>query len=68
MGVRDPRRRSPQGNLPTELSSFVGRHRELLEIRRLLAVTHTVTLTVLGTKNSASKGKAVVVDAFVVHG
>src|SRR2546430_1025209 len=33
------------GNLPVELSSFVGRSRELLEIRRLLAMTHTVTLT-----------------------
>ena len=43
--VRDPRRRSTPGNLPIELSSFVGRNREQLEIRRLLAVTHTVTLT-----------------------
>jgi predicted ATPase/DNA-binding CsgD family transcriptional regulator len=43
--VRDPRRRSTRGNLPVELSSFVGRNREQLEIRRLLAVTHTVTLT-----------------------
>jgi predicted ATPase/DNA-binding CsgD family transcriptional regulator len=38
-------RYSTQGNLPVELSSFVGRRAELLEIRRLLAVTHTVTLT-----------------------
>ena len=36
---------SPPGNLPVELSSFVGRGRELLEIKRLLAVAHTVTLT-----------------------
>jgi non-specific serine/threonine protein kinase len=36
---------SAPGNLPVELSSFVGRGRELLEIRRLLAVAHTVTLT-----------------------
>jgi non-specific serine/threonine protein kinase len=43
--VHDPRRRSTPGNLPVELSSFVGRTREQLEIRRLLAVTHTVTLT-----------------------
>jgi predicted ATPase/DNA-binding CsgD family transcriptional regulator len=34
-----------QGNLPVELNSFVGRDAELLEVRRLLAVTHTVTLT-----------------------
>jgi predicted ATPase/DNA-binding CsgD family transcriptional regulator len=33
------------GNLQVELSSFVGRNAELLEIRRLVAVTHTVTLT-----------------------
>jgi non-specific serine/threonine protein kinase len=43
--VRDPCRRSAPGNLPVELSSFIGRGREQLEIRRLLAVTHTVTLT-----------------------
>ena len=43
--VRDPRRRPVPGNLPVELSSFVGRNREQLEIRRLLALTHTVTLT-----------------------
>src|SRR5437868_5833909 len=36
---------SPPGNLPVELSSFVGRGRELLEIKRLLAVAPTVTLT-----------------------
>jgi predicted ATPase/DNA-binding CsgD family transcriptional regulator len=34
-----------QAKLPVELNSFVGRNRELLEIRRLLAVTRTVTLT-----------------------
>jgi non-specific serine/threonine protein kinase len=39
------RRDPPPGNLPVELSSFVGRRAELLEIRRLLAVTHTVTVT-----------------------
>jgi predicted ATPase/DNA-binding CsgD family transcriptional regulator len=33
------------GNLPVELSSFVGRAPELLEIRRLLPVAHAVTLT-----------------------
>lgn len=42
--VPDTGRRSPPGNLPAELSSFVGRDRELLELKRLLAVTHTVTL------------------------
>ena len=39
------RPRSPQGNLPVELSSFVGRSRELSEIRRLLQAAHAITLT-----------------------
>jgi predicted ATPase/DNA-binding CsgD family transcriptional regulator len=34
-----------RGNLPLELSSFVGRGRELSELRRLLPVAHAVTLT-----------------------
>src|SRR3954447_7695474 len=33
------------GNLPVELSSFVGRGRELAEVRRLLSVAHAITLT-----------------------
>jgi predicted ATPase/DNA-binding CsgD family transcriptional regulator len=33
------------GNLPVELSSFVGRAPELVQIRRLLPVAHVVTLT-----------------------
>jgi predicted ATPase/DNA-binding CsgD family transcriptional regulator len=37
--------RSRAGNLPAELSSFIGRDAQLLEVRRRLAVTHTVTLT-----------------------
>ena len=36
---------APPDNLAVELSSFVGRGHELLEIRRLLATAHTVTLT-----------------------
>jgi non-specific serine/threonine protein kinase len=36
---------TPLGNLPVELTSFVGRTQELPEIRRLLAVAHAVTLT-----------------------
>src|SRR5215207_43320 len=39
------RQRSPPGNLPVELSSFVGRSRELSEVRRLLHVAHAITLT-----------------------
>jgi predicted ATPase/DNA-binding CsgD family transcriptional regulator len=38
-------KRVPPGNLPVELSSFVGRDRELAEVRRLLPVTHAITLT-----------------------
>ena len=37
-----------QGNLQVELTSFVGRAQELLEIQRLLAVARTVTLTGAG--------------------
>ncbi|HZD86978.1 MAG TPA: NB-ARC domain-containing protein, partial [Gaiellaceae bacterium] len=33
-----------RGNLPVELDSFIGRNRELVEIKRLLAMTHIVTL------------------------
>jgi len=33
------------GNLPLELTSFVGRDRELADIRRLLARAHAITLT-----------------------
>lgn len=37
-----------QGNLPADLTSFVGRRRELGEIRRLLSVSRLVTLTGVG--------------------
>ena len=33
------------GNVPAELSSFVGRARELAEVKRLLAAARVVTLT-----------------------
>jgi hypothetical protein len=36
------------GNLPTELTSFVGRRDELAEVRRLLAGSHLLTLTGVG--------------------
>jgi predicted ATPase len=36
------------GNLPTELTSFVGRREELAEVRRLLAGSHLVMLTGIG--------------------
>jgi predicted ATPase len=37
--------RSRPGNLPAELTSFVGRRRELSEVKRLLATTRLLTLT-----------------------
>ena len=36
------------GNLPVELTSFVGRDRELAEVRRLSAGAHVITLTGAG--------------------
>ena len=37
--------RRPPGNLPAELSSFVGRRREITEVRQLLSRSRLVTLT-----------------------
>jgi predicted ATPase/DNA-binding CsgD family transcriptional regulator len=39
------RQRSVPGNVPAELSSFVGRARDLVEVGRLLAAARVVTLT-----------------------
>jgi hypothetical protein len=36
---------STTGNLPVELTSFVGRERELSGVRRLLSTAHSITLT-----------------------
>jgi predicted ATPase/DNA-binding CsgD family transcriptional regulator len=38
-------KQSTAGNLPGELSSFVGRGRELAEVKRLLSSAHVITLT-----------------------
>jgi len=43
MAVRTARSRA--GNLPSELTSFVGRRHELAEIKRLLTTTRLLTLT-----------------------
>ncbi len=40
-----PALRTPRGNLPAETSSFVGRQREITELRELLARTRLLTLT-----------------------
>jgi predicted ATPase/DNA-binding CsgD family transcriptional regulator len=45
VAIAPGRRHSRPGNLPVELSSFVGRGQELSEIRRLLPTTRAVTLT-----------------------
>lgn len=42
---RAPAPERPLGNLPVELSSFVGREREIAEIKKLLAQTRLLTLT-----------------------
>jgi len=39
---------SRAGNLPAELTSFVGRRREVAEVRRLLSMSRLVTLTGVG--------------------
>jgi non-specific serine/threonine protein kinase len=44
-GDMSQRQRSGPGNVPVELTSFVGRARELAEIKRLLPATRVVTLT-----------------------
>jgi predicted ATPase/DNA-binding CsgD family transcriptional regulator len=46
MAVRTARSRA--GNLPAELTSFVGRRHELAEIKRLLTTTRLLTLTGTG--------------------
>ncbi|QYB07399.1 protein kinase [Rhodococcus sp. USK10] len=43
-----PPLRNPRGNLPLELTSFVGRRSELAEVKRLLSTTRLLTLTGLG--------------------
>jgi non-specific serine/threonine protein kinase len=48
---REPSYRGPQAprhNLPVEITSFVGRERELAEIRQILGQTHLLTLTGTG--------------------
>ncbi|AGB26736.1 putative ATPase (plasmid) [Mycobacterium sp. JS623] len=46
-GSRGPARR-PAGSLPPNLTSFVGRRAELLEVERLLSTSRLVTLTGVG--------------------
>jgi predicted ATPase/DNA-binding CsgD family transcriptional regulator len=54
-----PRTDPASGSLPAELTSFVGRRRELAEIKRLLGVSRLVTLTgVGGTGKTRLAGRA----------
>ncbi|HYW88015.1 MAG TPA: AAA family ATPase, partial [Chloroflexota bacterium] len=46
--VRPTRDNRPASNLPAELSSFIGRERELAEVRRLLTASRLLTLTGAG--------------------
>jgi non-specific serine/threonine protein kinase len=44
----DPREKLPRHNLPLQLTSFVGREHELVEVKRLLGSTRLLTLTGTG--------------------
>ncbi|GAB2607261.1 LuxR family transcriptional regulator [Paractinoplanes abujensis] len=48
MDARTAQSRRLRGNLPAELSSFVGRHRERAELKRLLSTSRMVTITGIG--------------------
>jgi hypothetical protein len=53
----------PSGNLPLELSSFVGREREISEIKRLLADNRLLTLTGSGGCGKTRLALAVAFEA-----
>src|SRR3954453_4561535 len=44
-GMASELKQSTAGELPVELSSFVGRRRELADVKRLLPSVHVITLT-----------------------
>ncbi|GDY29722.1 ATP-binding protein [Gandjariella thermophila] len=46
--ARGSKARIPPGNLPADASTFIGRRRELAEVKRLLARSRLVTLTGVG--------------------
>ena len=46
--MADSAAREPSGNLPVEMTSFVGRRQEIAEVKRLLARSRLVTLTGAG--------------------
>ena len=56
----------PSGNLSVQLSSFVGRQREIAEVRRLLG--HTRLLTLTGPGGSGKTRLALAVASEVADG
>ncbi|KXF56488.1 LuxR family transcriptional regulator [Rhodococcus sp. SC4] len=55
--------RGRSGNLPSELTSFVGRRREMTDARRLLTVTRLLTLTGIGGVGKTRLALRIAVDA-----
>jgi Bacterial transcriptional activator domain len=53
---------SPRHNLPAALSSFVGREREVVEVKRALAMTRLLTLTGAGGSGKTRLALEVVRD------
>ena len=65
--VDRPLPQKPRHNLPLQLSSFIGREREIAEVRRLLAASRLVTLTGAGGSGKtrlALQAAREVLDAF----
>ncbi|RYH25838.1 MAG: LuxR family transcriptional regulator, partial [Alcaligenaceae bacterium] len=56
------------GNIPHELTSFVGRRREIAEVRRLLSVSRLVTLTGIGGVGKTRLALRVAVDSVRAFG
>jgi predicted ATPase/DNA-binding SARP family transcriptional activator len=52
----------PRHNLPVQLTSFIGREREMGEIKKLLAGTHLLTLTGIGGTGKTRLGLQVADD------
>lgn len=55
---------SVPNNLPVQLTSFVGREREMLEVKRLLGSTHLLTLTGMGGTGKTRLSLQVAADLF----